>query len=162
MNFFEKLFSLKWYFYVFTIGMVLGIGSLIMVLPELLDLFRFVDAIIEILIFIAGIITFPWIQLALHGRFSRFTMWWLKNFGRAYINGKNLRGDERVDKLTNDIVKNIFIAFLKLLEDILVFFLGFIIIFFVLNKAFARAYQYGYLKPKYQDQAFENLVDTTN
>lgn len=162
MSFFERLFSLKWYFYVFTVGMVLGILSIIIQIPNFLEPSRFLTSIIELFIFISGVITFPWIQLAWHGRFSHFTMMWLKNFGRDRVNTRGLERDEVTNEYAIHITKNIFIAVLKLLEDVLIFFFGFIIIFFVLNKAFAKAYQYGYLKPKYQEQDFKNLVDIAN
>ncbi|MEN2515621.1 hypothetical protein [Lactobacillus johnsonii] len=85
MSFFERLLSLKWYFYVFTLGTIYAIFFLIILFPIILNPYRLPSTILLLFILSSGVITFPWIQLAWHGRFGHFTMWWLKSFGRAYV-----------------------------------------------------------------------------
>ena len=53
--------------------------------PTILNPYRLPSTILLLFILSSGVITFPWIQLAWHGCFGHFTMWWLKSFGRAYV-----------------------------------------------------------------------------
>jgi len=198
VSFFERLLSLKWYFYVFTLGTIYAIFFLIILFPIILNPYRLPSTILLLFILSSGVITFPWIQLAWHGRFGHFTMWWLKSFGRAYVK-RNRDAKKAYDrtpektvtsaqynpenntitywisyddspkkdasfrernKFSTDYVRYMMVGFVKyVVEDMLILFFGFIIIFFVFTKAFKRADKYGYLKNKYQEG---NIKDSNN
>lgn len=201
MSFFERLLSLKWYFYVFTLGTVYAIFFLIIMFPTILNPYRLPTTILLLFILSSGVITFPWIQLAWHGRFGHFTMWWLKSFGKAYVKRnreakrayENTPGgvkghviynpitvraeyhehyddtpkkearDREKDKLAMDYTWLIALGWAKYtFEAVIILFFGFIIILFVFNKAFARAYKYGYLQKKYQERKIKGFDDVPN
>lgn len=190
MSFFERLLSLKWYFYVFTLGTVYAIFFLIIMFPTILNPYRLPTTILLLFILSSGVITFPWIQLAWHGRFGHFTMWWLKSFGKAYDRtpGKMVTSAQynpenntvtywtsyddspkkgasfrERNKFSTDYARYMMVGFVKyVVEDMLILFFGFIIIFFVFNKAFKRADEYGYLKNKYQEGDIKDSNNVSN
>ena len=201
MSFFERLLSLKWYFYVFTLGTIYAIFFLIILFPIILNPYRLPSTILLLFILSSGVITFPWIQLAWHGRFGHFTMWWLKSFGKAYVKrnrdakkaydrtpGKMVTSAQynpenntitywtsyddspkkdasfrERNKFSTDYARYMMVGFVKyVVEDMLILFFGFIIIFFVFNKAFKRADKYGYLKNKYQEGDIKDSNNVSN
>lgn len=167
----------------------------------ILNPYRLPSTILLLFILTSGVITFPWIQLAWHGRFGHFTMWWLKSFGRAYVKrnrdakkaydrtpGKMVTSAQynpenntvtywtsyddspkkdasfrERNKFSTDYVRYMMVGFVKyVVEDMLILFFGFIIIFFVFNKAFKRAAEYGYLKNKYQEGDIKDSNNISN